>query len=115
MTRQHSQRNSGTKEQLTAQRTEHIKEHEAIKTAIQTATAPLLHATPQGRAQVASWAQVAARAGPPPGHVTPPDSLLSSDNSSILTAYKGREVIVKLLDHASATEDQDKYHSARDT
>jgi adenylate kinase len=32
------------KEQLTAQRTEHIKEHEAIKTAIQTATAPLLHA-----------------------------------------------------------------------
>ncbi|KIN02899.1 hypothetical protein OIDMADRAFT_52722 [Oidiodendron maius Zn] len=32
------------KKQLMTQHTEHVKEHEAIKTAIQTATAPLLNA-----------------------------------------------------------------------
>lgn len=86
------------KEQRDAQR----KDHEAIKAAIQTATAPLNTATPPTGTRVASWAQVAAAAGPPPGHVTPPHTVLSSGKSSTLTAYKGREVIVKLLDHALA-------------
>ena len=88
------------KEQLLVQRTESTREHEAIKSAIRTATAPLLHGSPQATSRVTSWAQVAAKAGPPPGHVTPPDSVSSS--RSPLTAYKGREVIVKLLDHAVA-------------
>lgn len=88
------------KEELLAQRTENTRKHEAIKSAIQTATAPLRNGNPHATSRVTSWAQVAAKAGPPPGHVTPPDSVLSS--RSPLTAYKGREVIVKLLDHAIA-------------
>jgi hypothetical protein len=72
----------------------------AIKSAIQTATAPLHNGNPHATSRVTSWAQVAAKAGPPPGHVTPPDSVSSS--RSPLTTYKGREVIVKLLDHAIA-------------
>ena len=89
------------KEQFKEQRDAQIKEHEAINTAIKTATAPL-KATTQAGARVASWAQVAAAAGPPPGHVTPPNTVLSPSKSSTLTAYKGREVIVKLLDHGLA-------------
>ena len=84
------------------QRDAQLKDHEAIKAVIKTATAPLTSATPPTGARVASWAQVAAAAGPPPGHVTPPHTVLSSGNSSTLTAYKGREVIVKLLDHPLA-------------
>ena len=82
------------KEQLKEQRDAQLKEHEAIKTAIETATAPL-KATAQAGTGVASWAQVAARADPPPGHLSP-------GNSSTLTVYKGREVVVKLLDHGLA-------------
>lgn len=89
------------KEQLKEQRDAQIKEHEAIKTAIETATAPLKVSTQAGP-RVASWAQVAAQAGPPPSHVTPPNTVLSPGNSSTLTAYKGREVVVKLLDHGLA-------------
>ena len=85
------------KEQRDAQR----KDHEAIKAAIKAATVPSQATTPAG-ARVASWAQVAATAGPPPGHVTPPHTILSPSTSSTLTAYKGREVIVKLLDHGLA-------------
>ncbi|KAK5215374.1 hypothetical protein LTR72_011578, partial [Exophiala xenobiotica] len=77
------------------------KDHEAIKAAIKAATVPSQATTPVG-ARVASWAQVAATAGPPPGHVTPPHTILSLSTSSTLTAYKGREVIVKLLDHGLA-------------
>jgi hypothetical protein len=61
------------KEVLLAQRTENTREHETIKSAIQTATAPLLNGSLQPTSRVTSWAQVAAKAGPPPGHVTPPD------------------------------------------
>lgn len=89
------------KEQFQQHRDQQINEHEAIKDAIKTATAPF-NATTQTGTRVASWAQVAAAAGPPPGHVTPPHTALSSDNSSTLTAYKGWEVIVKLLDHGLA-------------
>lgn len=85
------------KEQRNAQR----KDHEAIKAAIKAATVPSQATTPTG-ARVASWAQVAATAGPPPGHVTPPHTIRSPSTSSTLTAYKGREVIVKLLDHGLA-------------
>lgn len=85
------------KEQRDAQR----KDHEAIKAAIKAATAPSQSTAPAGT-RVASWAQVAAAAGPPPGHVTPPNTVLSPSTSSTLTAYKGREVIVKLLDHGLA-------------
>ena len=85
------------KEQRDVQR----KDHEAIKAAIKAATVPSQATTPAG-ARVASWAQVAATAGPPPGHVTPPHTILSPSTSSTLTAYKGREVIVKLLDHGIA-------------
>ncbi|OQV10368.1 hypothetical protein CLAIMM_14381 [Cladophialophora immunda] len=86
------------------QRDAQLKDHEAIKAVIKAATAPLTSATPPTGTRVASWAQVAAAAaaGPPPGHVTPPGTVLSSGNSSTLTAYKGREVIVKLLDHSLA-------------
>jgi hypothetical protein len=86
------------KEQFRQQRDE---QQEVIKEAIKTATAPL-NATAKTGTGVASWAQVAALAGPPPGHITPPHTVLSSNNSSTLTAYKGREVIVKLLDHGLA-------------
>ncbi|RMZ90276.1 hypothetical protein DV736_g2490, partial [Chaetothyriales sp. CBS 134916] len=84
------------------QRDAQLKDHEAIKAVINAATAPLKAAPPPSGTRVASWAQVAATAGPPPGHVTPPDTVLSSSNTSTLTAYKGREVTVKLLDHAVA-------------
>ncbi|KIW09692.1 hypothetical protein PV08_12035 [Exophiala spinifera] len=84
------------------QRDAQLKDHEAIKAVIKAATAPLNTATPPSGTHVASWAQVAAAAGPPPGHVTPPHTVLSSGSPSTLTAYKGREVIVKLLDHALA-------------
>ena len=90
------------KQQLQEQREAQAKEHEAIKSAIQTATAPLQTNPPHAASKVVSWAQVAATAGPPPGHLTPPDSALVSSNSSTLTAYKGREVVVKLLDHGLA-------------
>ncbi|MCJ1472222.1 hypothetical protein MMC13_000869 [Lambiella insularis] len=85
------------KEQLKEQRDAQIKEHEVIKDAIKTVTAPLQAPPPDG-SRLASWAQVAAAAGPSPGHVTPPHTVLSSSNPSTLTAYKGREVVVKLLD-----------------
>ena len=84
------------------QRDAQLKDHEAIKAVIKAATAPLTSATPPTGTRVVSWAQVAATAGPPPGHVTPPHTMLSSGSSSTLTAYKGREVTVKLLDHALA-------------
>ena len=90
------------KQQLQEQRKTQAKEHEAIKSAIQTATASLQTNPPPAASKVVSWAQVAATAGPPPGHLTPPDSALLSSNSSTLTAYKGREVVVKLLDHGLA-------------
>lgn len=64
------------------QRDAQLKDHEAIKAAIQTATAPFTLATPPTGTPLASWAQVAAAAGPPPGHVTPPHTVLSSGNSS---------------------------------
>jgi hypothetical protein len=84
------------------QRDAQLKEHEAIKAAIQTATSPLKAASPPTGIRIASWAQVAATAGPPPAHVTPPHTILTSSASSTLTVYKGREVIVKLLDHGLA-------------
>jgi hypothetical protein len=84
------------------QRDAQLKDHEAIKAAIKAATAPLKAAPLFTGTRVASWAQVADAAGPPLGHVTPPHTVLSSGSSSTLTAYKGREVIVKLLDHAVA-------------
>jgi hypothetical protein len=89
------------KDQLKEQREAQIKEHEALKSAIKTATAPL-QGVVGATSQVASWAQIAAATGPPPGQVTPPSTVPSSGNSSTLTAYKGREVIVKLLDHGLA-------------
>ena len=107
------------KQQLQEQREAQVKEHEVIKNAIASATAPLQAGPQRAASKVASWAQVAAAAGPPPGHLTPPDSALSSTNASTLTAYKGREVVVKLLDHGlaqhfrqlSATQLRDKINT----
>ena len=70
------------KEQCDAQ----LNDHEDIKAVIKAATAPLTSATSPTGTRVASWAQVAAAAGPPPGHATPPQTVLSSGNSSTLTA-----------------------------
>ena len=81
------------------QRDAQFKDHEAVKAAIIAATVPLKAAPLSTDTRVASWTQVATAAGPPSGYVIPSHTTFSSDSSSTLTAYKEREVIVKLLDH----------------
>jgi hypothetical protein len=68
-----------------------------IKTSVGLSTAPANPANfSGGRAAAASWAQIAAQAkGPPP---TPP----TTKSQTTVTAYRDREVTVKLKDHGIA-------------
>ncbi|OAP54036.1 hypothetical protein AYL99_11796 [Fonsecaea erecta] len=79
------------------QRGAQLKDHEAIKTASEAATASSWVTTPAGT-RVASCAQMAATAGLTPDDLTPQRPVLSSSPSSTPIVDKGNQVIVKLYD-----------------